>query len=274
MSDSGVVDSDLLVIGAGHLGLRVVMRWRRVFPQARVLAETKSPNRHPELSRFGADVRLRDDPSPSPFSNMLVSLPPSVVDDYRREMKRAVRLWSGNGRLVMISSTAVYAEEDGGLCEEDSPLGLTPRARRLLDAEETIRAAGGIVVRMAGLYDRHRGPHLVYLRTRTSARRPDGFINLIHYDDAAELCIAALRKGELGATYVGCDDEPTSRQSMVDAIWSSDVFSPPEGSHRCMFTGKTGPLERRCQNDQTRTLLGWKPRYSRFADWLGLPRDS
>ena len=115
MSDSEMINSDLLVVGAGHLGLRVVRGWRRAFPPARVLAETRSPNRHPELSRLGAGVRLRDDPVPSPFSNVLVSLPPSAVDDYRREMERAVVLWSEQGRLVMVSSTAVYAEEDGGL---------------------------------------------------------------------------------------------------------------------------------------------------------------
>jgi nucleoside-diphosphate-sugar epimerase len=169
----------------------------------------------------------------------------------------------------MVSSTAVYAEEDGGLCEEDSPLAATPRARRLLDAEAPIRAAGGIAVRMAGLYDRHRGPHLVYLRTETSKRRPDGLVNLIHYDDAAELCIAALERGESGAAYVGCDDEPMPRQALSDVAWSSDVFSHEEKIHRCVFTGKAGTLGRRCRNTQTRQLLDWNPRYSSFSNWLG-----
>jgi nucleoside-diphosphate-sugar epimerase len=268
MSDPETVGCDLLVIGAGHLGLRVLGSWRRAFPAARVLAETRSASRHAELGHLGADVRLRDDPEPSRYSSVLVSLPPSAVDDYRQEMERAVRLWSGTGRLVMVSSTAVYAEEDGGLCEEDSPLAATPRARRLLEAEAVIHAAGGIAVRLAGLYDEHRGPHMVYLRTETSTRRPDGFINLIHYDDAAELCTVALRKGESGATYVGCDDKPMPRQALVTATWASDRFSRPGTSRQCVFTGKEGPLGRRCQNDRTRKLLGWKPRYPSFSDWL------
>jgi nucleoside-diphosphate-sugar epimerase len=246
----------------------VVSLWRSAFVGSTVLAETRSLTRHAELAAMGATVRLRGEEDPPPTANVLVALPPSAVEDYTREVERAVSLWSEAGRLVLVSSTAVYAEEEGGICTERSPLARSPRATRLLNAEEVVLAAGGMVVRMAGLYDHHRGPHLVYLRTQESKRRPDGLINLIHYDDAADLCLAALARGDSHAVYVGCDDEPIQRQALVDATTAADGFLTRANAHRCTFTGRDGPLGRRCDNSDTRAALGWTPRHPSYLSWL------
>jgi hypothetical protein len=168
----------------------------------------------------------------------------------------------------MVSSTAVYAEENGGICNEESALGSSPRAQRLLDAEQKVREAGGIVVRMAGLYDYHRGPHIVYLGTETSKRRPDGIINLIHYDDAATLCLAALIRGQTRSSYVGCDDQPITRQELVDATIDSGLFAQESETHRTTFIGTDGPLGRRLTNAMTRRTLNWQPRLATFISWL------
>ena len=132
-------------------------------------------------------------------------------------------------------------------------------------AEEPIRAAGGIVVRLAGLYDFDRGPHRVFLRNETSPRRPDGLLNLLHYDDAAALCVAALARGEPGSVYLGCDDQPLTRQALVDAALESDLY---DGALRCAFSGEDGPIGRRCNSAETRRLLDWRPAHSGFRAWL------
>jgi hypothetical protein len=270
MADSTKSGTDLLVLGAGHLGGRVVSLWQDALPTADILAETASTSRHGELSRDGVSVRLRKHDDPACFSNVLVSLPPSGAGDYRNEMERAVGLWNGAGRLVMVSSTAVYMEQDGGSCHEGALLAQSSRALRLLVAEECITAAGGIVVRMAGLYDLYRGPHIVYLRTRESPRRPEGLINLIHYDDAAELCLAALKRGESDGVYIGCDDEPIQRLALTEAAFNAEVYAGKRSGERCKFNGHDGPLGRRCCNTRTRLALGWQPRYASFLMWLDL----
>ena len=270
MAETTKSGTDLLVLGAGHLGERVILRWKDAFPTAGILAETATTSRHARLSRHGISIRLREHDDPACFSNVLVSLPPSAVGDYRNEMERAVRLWNGVGRLVMVSSTAVYAEEKGGSCHEGSELARNPRAVRLLEAEACITAAKGIVVRMAGLYFLERGPQIVYLRTKESARRSDGLINLIHYDDAADLCLAALERGDPGGVYMGCDDEPIRRLVLAEAAFSAKVYAGRQSAERCAFHGQDGPVGRRCQNSFTRRALQWEPRYASFLRWLNL----
>jgi nucleoside-diphosphate-sugar epimerase len=261
--------SDLLIIGAGALGRRVGRLWRAHHRQASVLAETRSGQSHSTVREEGMIPRLRSAPDPPAMPHVLFSVPPSSQDDYAAEAARAASLWRGEGRLLITSSTAVYAEEDGGRCVEGSPLARSPRALRLRDAEDRLLTAGGIVVRLAGLYDHDRGPHRVYLRTRTSPRRPDGLISLIHYDDAANLCVQALSRGHAGAVYLGCDDHPITRHELVKAAARSKRYrattDPPQA---CRFTGCEGPTGRRCDSAWTRRALGWEPTHRRFLDWV------
>ena len=81
-------------------------------------------------------------------------------------------------------------------------------------------------------------------------------LNLIHYDDAADLCVQALRGGDSGAVYLGCDDEPITRQTLVDEIEAD-----------CTFNGRERPIGRRCVNTLTRRSLGWEPRFRSFTRW-------
>jgi nucleoside-diphosphate-sugar epimerase len=264
-----MTSNGLLIIGAGALGRRVGRSWRARHPRARVLAETRTDRFHPSLREEGMIPRLRSDPDPPATARVLFCVPPSSQDDYAAEAARAARLWTGEGRLLITSSTAVYAEEDGRRCVEDSPLARSPRAVRLRGAEDRVLEAGGIVVRLAGLYDCDRGPHRVYLRTPSSPRRPDGLISLIHYDDAARLCVLALSRGRGGAIYLGCDDQPITRRELVEAARGSKRYqSATDPPLTCRFTGSEGPTGRRCDSSWTRQALGWEPAYRRFVDWV------
>ncbi len=250
---------DLLVIGAGTLGARVGVAWRRS-QGGRVVAETATPARHAELAALGLEPRCAGDAAPERCGHLLLAVPFSAPGDYLAACRRAVDRWSG-GTLVQVSSTAVYAESAGGRCVEGSPLAGGERAQRMLEAEQLVLRAGGVVIRMAGLYDAERGPHRVYARTAESPRRPDGLVNLIHYDDAAELCHRALLDGEPGAVYLGCDGHPLTRSELVAAVAGS-----------CRFTGTEGPLGRRCDNPETRARLGFTPRWPSFLDWAASRR--
>ena len=259
---------DLLVVGAGALGGRVAALWRAAHPDARVVAETRTDARHAALSALGVDTRMRDEPSPPPFAHVLLAIPASAPE-YSRECERAACLWNGAGALVLTSSTAVYAQGNGELFPEEAPLSASSRAGRLLAAERVTLDAGGCVVRLAGLYDRERGPHRIYLRTPASPRRPDGLVNLLHYDDAAALCVAALERGEAGGIYLGCDNAPITRQDLASAACELErVLSGGDPAQACRFTGKAGPIGRRCDSTKTRQRLDWTPRHVSFVAWV------
>ncbi|MEL6182261.1 MAG: hypothetical protein AAFS10_25110, partial [Myxococcota bacterium] len=238
---------------------------------AQVLAETQTERTHMTLHDQGMSPRLRSDPPPQPCPWVVFAVPPSSSEDYAEEARRTVSLWDrrsdGEGALVMTSSTGVYLHSDGEPCVESSPVADHARARRILDAEAVILDAGGCVVRLAGLYNQDRGPHRVYMRNTTSERRPDGFINLIHYQDAAQLVVATLEHGTSAAIYMGCDDHPTTRTQLVDEALASPRYQTLEGVQRCTFTGTSGPLGRICDSSITRRALEWSPRWATFSAW-------
>jgi nucleoside-diphosphate-sugar epimerase len=79
---------------------------------------------------------------------------------------------------------------------------------RLIEAEQLVLAAGGNIIRLAGLYHATRGPHTYYLQSseygmqsqeRQTAFKVDGsghaLLNMLHYEDAASVVVAALESG-------------------------------------------------------------------------------
>ena len=56
--------------------------------------------------------------------------------------------------------------------------------------------SGGIVLRYGGLYTLVRGAHNFWLsgKIQESSSAPNGLINLIHYDDAAEVVMSAFKE--------------------------------------------------------------------------------
>jgi len=238
------------------LGAHVAALWQRRFPGGLVLAETRSSTRHPELRAQGLVVRTIADEPPPPVSHLLFSVPPSEISDYRAATLRALSLWNREGRFLFVSSAAVYAEERGGDVHENSAVVLNARTERLLVAEAAVRDVRGMVMRLAGLYDHARGPHRVYFHTAESSLRPDGLINLIHYDDAANLCLAALTLGQPLTTYLGSDQAPLTRTDLVERTRTCGLFGPHELGEPTRFTGQGGPLGKRLDGRWSRHELG------------------
>ncbi|KAJ0093114.1 hypothetical protein Patl1_25574 [Pistacia atlantica] len=115
------------------------------------------------------------------------------------------------------------------------------------------------------LYKADRGAHVYWLQKQTVEVRPDHILNLIHYEDAASLSVAILKKKFRGRIFLGCDNHPLSRQEVMDLVCKSGKFSKKfEG-----FTGTNDPLGKRLNNSKTREEIGWEPKYPSFAQFLG-----
>ncbi|KAK3189806.1 hypothetical protein Dsin_029367 [Dipteronia sinensis] len=70
-----------------------------------------------------------------------------------------------------------------------------------------------------------RGAHTYWLGKGTVEVRPDHILNLIHYEDAASLSVAILKKKLCGRILLGCDNHPVSRQEVMDLVSKSGKFS-------------------------------------------------
>ncbi|XP_073309090.1 uncharacterized protein [Primulina huaijiensis] len=267
LSTEAMGANDLLIVGPGVLGRIVAEQWRKEHPQCQICGQTRTNNHHEELIKLGISPSLKGVEVKHKFPYVIFCAPPSQSIDYPGEVREATLSWDGEGSFIFTSSSAPYDCSDNGSCDEDSPIvpiGRSPKTDILLEAENAVLEARGCVVRLAGLYKADRGAHSFWLKKGTSDIRPDHILNLIHYEDAASLTVATLRKKLRGRIFLGCDNHPLSRQQVMELVNESGKFSEKfEG-----FTGRTGPLGKKLNNSKTRAELGWEPKYPSFAQFL------
>ncbi|KAK6930107.1 hypothetical protein RJ641_004201 [Dillenia turbinata] len=270
-----VGENDLLIVGPGVLGRLVAAQWRQEHPGCQIVGQTVTTDHHDELIKMGIKPSLKGMEMDHRFPYVIFCAPPSRTSDYPGDVRLATSNWSGAGSFLFTSSSALYDCFDNGSCDEDSPIvpiGRSPRTDVLLKAEKVVVESGGCVLRLAGLYisflSKDRGAHSYWLEKGTVDIRPDHILNLIHYEDAASLSIAILKKKLRGRIFLGCDNHPLSRQEVMDLVDRSGKFS----KKFLAFTGTSDPLGKRLNNSKTCKEIGWQPKYPSFAQFLRLSK--
>ncbi|MFM7784451.1 MAG: SDR family oxidoreductase [Gammaproteobacteria bacterium] len=153
------------------------------------------------------------------FSHVVFAAAPGGFDAalYRRVYVEGPRnllaVLRGEPRVILVSSTGVYHQEDGSRVDEDSPTepaGFS--GRTLLEAEQALRTAIGdrlSVLRLGGIY----GPGRERLLEKVAAgvgcpREPVRYTNRIHRDDAAGILQFLLLRAGPGGLWCGVDCDP------------------------------------------------------------------
>jgi len=203
-----------LIFGCGYLGLRVARLW--LAARERVFAVTRTAERAAELAADGIEPIVGDvnagplPPWPPDVETVLWAIPSKSQIDLG-SLSDAVR------RFIYISSTGVYGQVTGEELDEDSPCEPTREGgRAALAAENMLRAGplGGrtIVLRLAGLYGPGRIPRSKELRAGEPIDAPSqGWLNLIHVEDAARIVLLAEAKAPVPRLYVVSDGQPVIR---------------------------------------------------------------
>lgn len=259
---------DLLVVGPGVLGRLIAQLWIKENPSCTVVGQTNTTNHHEELRSLGIRPVVKDKQAGRRFPYITFCAPPSASADYAAELRSAAEQWNGEGVFLFTSSSAVYDRSDNGDCDEETPIvpfGRGPRTDILLNAEKEVLQAEGTIVRLAGLYRWDRGPHAYWAKKGMVDARPDHILNLIHYEDAASLCVTILRKGYNKQVFMGCDNHPLSRQEVMDIVNKSGKLDDKFTA----FTATDGPLGKKMNCDKTRGQTGWQPKYKNFAEFCG-----
>ncbi|KAF3324657.1 hypothetical protein FCM35_KLT10814 [Carex littledalei] len=248
--------------------------WQQEYPGCKIFGQTMSSDHHSELAELGIVPHLRGSPLSQKVPYVIFCAPPSRTEDYPGDVRIAASNWNREGSFLFTSSSAPYDKSDNGCCYEDSPvvpLGRSPRTDVLLKAEKEVLEAGGCVLRLAGLYISLLtliGAHVYWLTKGIVDARPDHILNLIHYEDAASLSIAIMKKKLRSRIFVGCDNHPLSRQEIMDLVNCSGKFSKKFEA----FTGTDGPLGKKMNNSKTREEIGWEPKYPSFPGIFGAER--
>ncbi len=175
-------------------------------------------------------------------------------------------------RLLFVSSTSVYGQNDGSVVTEDSPAEPATETGRLLrEAEALALALAGpdnLVFRVAGIYGPERGVLLRKFLAGEAVIEGDGtrWINQAHRDDIAAALVHAIEAPLPGGLYNVCDDEPVNYLSYYG--WLAERTGqplPPFGPadpHK-----KRGVTHKRVSNAKLKAA-GWKPAYPTFREGL------
>lgn len=214
---------DVTIVGCGDIGQRVARLWQD--KGRRVAGCSRSATRVAQLRAAGLSACTLDldsppaaDAEPPPLNASVIHyfVPPPAqgqhdprMGGFLQRLESALAMGAPPQRLVVLSTTGVYGDQDGRLIDEDTPPNpQTDRGRRRLDAEEQVRDFGrrhGIAVmilRVGGIYDRDRLP-LERIRRGTPLLHEHlaPHTNRIHADDLAAVCVAAAEKGRADTIY-------------------------------------------------------------------------
>jgi nucleoside-diphosphate-sugar epimerase len=224
-----------LIFGCGYLGLRVARLWRDGGEE--VYAVTRSTVRASQLAAEGLRPIVADVRDASSLGELPRAATVLYAIGYDRTAGGTMRevyvgglqnvlaaLPPATEKLLYVSSTGVYAQNDGGWVDETSPCEPTREGgQACLEAEHVLVAhpvgQRAIVLRMAGIYGPGRIPNLDALRRgEPIAAPPDGYLNLIHVDDAAAVVLAAETRASVPRLYLVSDGHPVLRREYYQEL--------------------------------------------------------
>jgi len=213
----------IVIAGCGDLGTETGLRFAA--EGHRVVGLRRRPEVLPdELEGRAVDLRTEVPVIDDDATVVVVALAAGSrdPDEYRAtyvdglaHVLDGIERSAADPRLLVVSSTAVYDVEDGGLVTEETPAtGGTPTAAVLVEAEALLRerAPHATLVRLSGIYGPGRERLIEQVRggSATLAEQPgtSPHTNRIHRDDAAAALVHLAGLAMVGPVYLGTDDEP------------------------------------------------------------------
>ena len=205
----------LIILGSGYTARFL---WPLVADRSpTVFATSRAPEEHlghvPPVQRLRFDLSQPDTWANIPHNADLLWCFPATPLDLVRQFAAAL---SGSARsLVVLGSTSAYDQGDSQAypppwIDETAPIDLTKP--RVQGEEYLRREQGAIVLRVAGIYGPGRNP-LDWIRTgRVKPSRK--YVNLIHVEDLAAICLVALERCTPGEAYNVSDGQPRTWQDI------------------------------------------------------------
>lgn len=192
----------------------------------------------------------------------------AYVDGLRHVLDWARQRGQRPKRLLFVSSSSVYGQQQGEWIDETSPTEASGFSGQIMLQAEQVALHSGFpasVVRLTGIYGPGRSDLMNRVRQGYSvAVDPPLYGNRIHADDAAGLLAFLLqadaRSVPLEDCYIGVDDAPDPLAEVVE--WMRQRLSVTEWSEESSIR-RAG--SKRCGNARAKAL-GWTPRYPSYRE--------
>tara|TARA_R110002072_G_C7978996_1_gene536115 strand:- start:137147 stop:138031 length:885 start_codon:yes stop_codon:yes gene_type:complete len=278
-----------LIIGCGYLGRRVAARWVKRGDE--VFALTRSKQNAATLCDLGVSSLLGDVTDPASLNSLpecdtvlhAVGFDRSAIASKREVYVDGLsnvlnRMADRCGRFIHISSTSVYGQQDGEWVDENSLAGSETESGEICIAAEKLvldrfsndaTSGQGTVLRLSGIY----GPDRLLSRIdalKNAQPLPgpeEGWLNLIHVDDAADVVVACAEAGNLESIYLVSDDRPILRGEYYRLLAKLVAAPEPMFDPDAVARHSRG-INKRCRNRRLREQLGVQLRYPDIVSGL------
>lgn len=282
---AGAAPTRVLVLGLGYSGRHVtaLLKAQGVACSGTVREPEAAPDdgvvRHRLVAGQPVDDALRE--AIRSAEAVICTVPPDDAGDPAlRLVAEALRASTVLRWVGYLSSTAVYADREGGWIDESSVADAvdgTARRRLLAEAQWRGFARGkgvaSAVFRLPGIYGPGRNALVQLAEGRARhVLRPGLVFNRLHVKDLAAVVVAAMdRPGE--ALYLPADDEPAAPQEVLAFAAELGGFAMPpavawDDPSVSPALRRFYASNKRIDSRGTREALGWKPTFATYREGL------
>lgn len=182
---------------------------------------------------------IMDDPDFFHADVLIISIPPARTDDvemvFPSQIRRLIPFinYSGIQKVIFISSTSVYPEQNQVAKEEDQLPPDKASGKALLEAENLLKEQTGFkttIIRFGGLIGLNRNPARFLMKS--SQPIDDAPVNLIHQDDCIGIISGIIQQNVWGETLNACCPEHPMKKDFYGMAAKQSGYALPEMSDR------------------------------------------
>lgn len=222
------------VVGCGWLGLQIAQKW--VDEKKTVHGTTTTKDKLKELESKGIVAHYLDNKQEEKETKwlnevdvLLLNIPPSNLKDaYATFMMKIAKQVKQDAKIIFISSTSVYANNNKEVTEESELEGTRRNSAYLIDAEKMLEdfAKGRLtIIRFAGLVGGDRNP-AKYMTGRTISGGGEP-VNLIHQEDCIGIIDHIIDNSIWGEIFNGSTAvHPTKKEYYTFAAKKLNIEPP------------------------------------------------
>lgn len=169
-------------------------------------------------------------------------------------------------RLIFVSSTSVYGQQNGEWVNEDSAANAQGFAAERLRTGEQLALNSpwpATIIRFGGIYGPGRTRLLDSIRTGTAQCKSGLYTNRIHRDDCAAAIAHVLHLEQSASLYLGVDDAPAEQCEVMSWLAQRLGVNPP--GQKMTEISQRPRSNKRCCNARLRDT-GFVLRYPSFRE--------
>lgn len=248
------MNRSVAIMGCGWLGLPLAITF--IEQGYKVYGTTTSEDKINDLEKVGIvpyTIKLSENGLEGPIGEVLenteiliINIPPKLrganAENYVHKMKylKTAIESSKIKKIIFISSTSVYGEDQGKITEYTPPYPTTEAGAQLLVSEYLFRRIPGIVttiIRFGGLIDKNRHP-INMLSGKEGLRNGNYPVNLIHLNDCIGIITSIVNKQWWGETFNAAYPLHPPKKEYYQQIADQKGLISPKYDQNSSFSGK------------------------------------